>query len=247
MVWTFIFVAIFFISLISLIGVFSLFIAKKKLNNFLVWFVSFTAGILLGDVFLHLLPELIEEVGEFNLFISFGVLVGISTLFIIEKIVHWHHCHKGSCEHKVKPFGYMNLIGDSLHNFLDGIIIASSFLISIPVGFSTTIAVILHEIPQEIGDFGVLLRSGFSTKKALFFNFLSGLISFFGALLVFVFAFSEEFLFFFIAFTVGNFIYISLADLVPELHKEANVLHSFGHFVLFLVGIFIMYLLTFLG
>jgi len=175
-------ISVILISLISLVGIAALSIKTSKLKKFLIYLVSFSAGALFGGAFLHLLPEIIEEAG-FTLQISFLILGGIVLFFVIEKVIHWNHCHISLSENHVHPFAIMNLVGDGVHNFLDGLIIAATYLISIPAGFATTIAVAFHEIPQEIGDFGVLIHGGFSRKKALAWNFVSAIVALLGAII----------------------------------------------------------------
>ena len=173
----------FLVSLISFIGVFTLSLKEKFLNKILLILVSFAAGALIGGAFFHLLPEALEISFDLNIFVY--LVVGIFVFFILERVLHWRHCHKGKCD--VHPFTYLNLVGDGVHNFIDGLIIAASFLTNISLGIITTIAVIFHEIPQEIGDFGILVYGGFSRTKALFFNFLSALTAILGALVGFSF------------------------------------------------------------
>ncbi len=211
------------VSLLSLAGALALFFDEKKIRKYLLLLVSFSAGTLFGDAFIHLLPEAFDA-GESPVLISLTVLSGILVFFVLERVVHWHHAHhvEGDCEHEhVKTLGIMNLVGDGVHNFIDGMIIAGSFMVSVPLGIATTIAVIFHEIPQEISDFGVLLHAGYSKAQALFYNFLSALAAVAGALLVIVLQTSipslETRL---LAFTAGGFIYIAGTDLIPELRKE---------------------------
>src|SRR3989344_3424132 len=160
------------VSIVSLIGILALSIKTDKLKKILIYTISFSAGALFGDAFIHLIPEAVKETG-FGLKTSLFILLGIIFSFIIEKFIHWRHCHLPHSKEHIHPFAVMNLLGDGIHNFIDGIIIGASYLASIPTGIATTIAVILHEIPQEIGDFGVLLQGGFSKSKALAFNFLT--------------------------------------------------------------------------
>lgn len=241
------------ISLISLGGITLLGMAEERLHKILIYLVSFSAGALLGDVFIHLLPEMIEEFG-FELRASLLVLSGVVFSFVIEKFIHWHHCHNPHfSEHDhpdhchdhhhahEKTFTYMNLIGDAFHNFIDGMTIAASYLVSIPAGIATTFAVMLHEIPQEIGDFAVLLHGGFSKKKALLFNLLSASFALIGAAVVLVLSSTVENLTsILIPFTIGSFIYIAGTDLIPELHKETNEVRSFFQLLAFIAGIGIM-------
>ncbi|MEK6953135.1 MAG: ZIP family metal transporter, partial [Nanoarchaeota archaeon] len=172
---------------------------------------------------------------------------GIILSFLIEKVIHWRHCHIPTSKKHPHPFAYINLLGDSVHNFIDGLIIAASYLASIPVGIATTIAVILHEIPQEIGDFGVLLHGGFTKKKALFFNFITALTAVLGALIALILSKSiEQLTIFLIPFAAGGFIYIAGSDLIPELHKEVKLSKSVLQILTFVFGILIMVLLLFL-
>jgi zinc and cadmium transporter len=245
-VWIYTLASVFIISLISLIGIFTLSIKIKRLNEALLYMVSFSAGALFGDAFIHLLPETVEEYG-FGIKTSLFVILGITFSFVVEKFIHWHHCHDLECkEHSHQPFVYMNLFGDGVHNFIDGLIIGASYLVSIPVGIATTVAVVLHEIPQEIGDFGVLVHGGFSKAKALFYNFLIGLTSVLGAVIaLFVGIYTENLTMFLIPFAAGGFIYIAGSDLIPELHKEVAVKKSFFQLVTFILGIAVMSLLLF--
>ena len=237
------FVAILIISLVSLLGVFTLSINRKRLDNSLDLLVSLSVGALLGGVFLHLIPELVEE-GVFS-DVSIFVLGGILLFFVLEKFVFWHHCHKSEHEHLC--FSYMNLVGDGLHNLLDGVLLAGAFLINVQVGFATAIAVLLHEIPQEIGDFGVLMKGGFSRKKALLANFATALTAFIGAIIALVFnAFVIGVVPIIVAIAAGGFIYIAGTDLIPELHKNPNAKESLLQLVFILIGVGAMGVLLFL-
>jgi zinc and cadmium transporter len=171
-----------------------------------------------------------------------SILGGILMFFVVEKIIHWRHCHMPHDDHDhVHPFATMNLVGDAVHNFIDGIIIGISYIVSVPVGIATTIAVVLHEIPQEIADFGVLLHGGFSKKKALFFNFLTSLAAIVGAVLALVLGSKvegiEEIL---VPMAAGGFIYIAGADLIPELHKEVDWKKSLMQIAVILFGFAVM-------
>ena len=220
MIWVYSLLSILAISLVSFVGVFTLSIKKDKLEHFLLYFVSFSVGALLGDVFLHIIPHISEEQG-FTTKIGICFLLGVLLFFVLEKFVNWHHCHKVEHHHKIKPLAYTNLVGDGFHNFLDGVIIVSSFMVSVPVGVATTLAVLFHEIPQEIGDFGVLLYAGFSRKKALLLNFASALVAVVGGLVTLLLVdYIQGMEVVLLAVAGGGFIYIAGSDLIPELHKE---------------------------
>ncbi len=235
-------IAVLIVSLISLIGVLTLSINKKFLNKILIFFVSFSVGALLGDSFIHLLPQAYETLTPFP--IAIWVLIGILIFFILEKYIHWRHCHQETSKKHPHPFAYMNLIGDGLHNFIDGMIIAASFLISTPIGIATSLAVVLHEIPQEIGDFGVLIYAGIKPKKALFFNFLSSLTALLGAFLVLIFgSANSSFSKILVPLTVGGFLYLALSDLTPELHKHTEIKQSIIQIISIVLGIAVMFLL----
>lgn len=241
-VWLYTILSVLIVSALSFIGVLTLSISSKKLNKILIYFVSFSAGALFGDAFIHLIPEAIQEATATK--ISIYVLFGIILSFTLEKIIRWRHCHG---DPKCHPFAYMNLVGDGLHNFIDGVIIAASYLVSVPIGLATTLAVIFHELPQEIGDFGVLLHGGFTKSKALFLNFLSALTAIIGAILALLLSSSiPNLTTFLIPFAAGMFIYIAGSDLIPELHKKVKITSSITQLILFILGILIMYSLTYL-
>jgi len=224
---------------LSLVGVASFWVKPKLLDKTVLLLVGFSAGALMGGAFLHLLPESVEVIGAE----SFGIvfLLSFSLFFLLERLVHWHHCHESKpC--KVHAFAYLNLVGDALHNFMDGLIIAASFLASIPLGIATTIAVIAHELPQELGDFGVLVYAGFSKKKALAFNFVVSLTALAGALIGYYLSGAvaglESYL---LPFAAGSFVYIASSDLIPELHKQEDLGKAMQAFALFLTGLAFMY------
>ncbi len=245
-IWIYALASVFIVSLISLIGLFTLSIKQEKLKKGLIYLISFSAGALFGDAFLHLLPELIEEQG-FNLTASFMILSGIVLFFILEKVIHWHHHHVSIGEPHTHPFSIMILIGDGLHNFLDGLLIGATYILSIPAGIATTIAVALHEIPQEIGDFGVLLHGGFSRTKALMLNFVSALVAVLGVVVALAANnYIEGIGFIISALGIGGFLYIAGSDLIPELHKHPTIRASLLQLLIFILGILIMALLLFL-
>ncbi len=239
-VWLYSLISVFIVSLISFVGIFTLSLNTKGLKNFLIYLVSFSAGALFGDAFIHLLPEAVEEFG-FTLNISVYLLLGILILFILEKFIHWRHCHLPTTKEHPHPFALMNLFGDGTHNFIDGLIIGASYLANIQVGIATTIAVVLHEIPQEIGDFGVLVHGGFSKSKALLLNFVTALTAVLGTIVaLLVSSRVENLTTILIPFAAGGFIYIAGSDLIPELHKEVRVEKSLWQLIAFILGILIM-------
>jgi zinc and cadmium transporter len=242
-----IFASIILVSLVSLIGVFTLSLQERILKKSLLLLVSFSVGVLFGDVFFHLLPETTARFG-FTVVTGLSILAAILLFFILENVINWHHHHHYSEGHDVHAFGYVNLVGDALHNFLDGILIAGSYLVSFPLGIATTVAVLLHEIPQEIGDFGVLIHSGFSVKKAIQFNFFSALTAILGGIvgLVFVTQF-EWFSAILIPFTAGSFIYIAGTDLLPEVKRKHGKDMFLFQFLAIAAGMLAMYGLLLLG
>ena len=238
--WSYSLISVLIVSLLSLIGVIALSIKKDRLKKILIYTISFSAGALFGDAFIHLIPEAVEETG-FSLKTALYILSGIVFSFITEKFIHWRHCHLPHSKEHIHPFAIMNLLGDSVHNFIDGLIIGTSYLVNIPTGIATTIAVILHEIPQEIGDFGVLLQGGFSKAKALAFNFLTAATAILGAIIsLMLSSYIKGLTTFLIPFAAGTFIYIAGTDLIPELHKEVKFQRSLIQLVTFLIGIGIM-------
>ena len=227
------------VSLISLVGVLLLSIGGKKIDKYLSLLVAFAAGTLLGDAFIHLIGESLEG-SEYEPSTALYILAGLLFSFIVERFVHWHHCRAGT-EHQHR-LATMNLIGDGIHNLLDGFAIAAAFSVSAPVGIATTIAICLHEIPQEIGDFGVLLYSGFSKRKAILMNLATACTAIVGVVIGFIaietFESIEKQV---LLFTAGNFIYIAATDIMPELNRHEGVKRSVIHTLALLAGICVMY------
>ncbi len=227
------------VSLVSFVGIISLLLKEDLLNKILLLLISFSAGALIGGAFLHLIPEAVEKSphGEVYLF----VIVGFILFFILEKYLHWRHCHKGKCD--IHAFTYLNLVGDGVHNFIDGLIIGSSFVVSINFGIATSFAIIMHEIPQEIGDFGVLVYGGLSKNKALFYNFLSAVTAILGTAIGYALANrSGVFLELLMPVAAGGFIYIASCDLIPELHKQQDIKKATLSMGVFILGVAFMYL-----
>ena len=232
------------ISLGSFIGILTLLVGDKFLSKIIFLLVSLSSGVLIGNAFIHLLPEASETLPSDTVFGT--VLFAFVIFFLVEKLFHWQHCHKVHCDDHV--FGYMSLFGDAIHNLIDGIIIGGTFVTSIPLGVMTAVTIGLHEIPKEVSDFGVLLHSGFSKKKALMSNFFVKLTIVLGSILGLVFAGSiPEFVSYLLPFAAGGFLYIAGSDLIPEIKKEDNPKKSAFSFLLFLLGIGFAYLTKFLG
>jgi zinc and cadmium transporter len=240
--------AAFVLSLVSFVGVITLPIAKYK--QLIPLLVALAAGSMLGDVFLHLLPELLEDkITPFDSQQLVWVIVGIVLFYLLETVLHWHHHHDVDDSHKSHQIGKLVLISDSFHNFFDGIAIAAAFAVNPTVGIATTIAFMIHELPQEFGDYAIFISSGWSRTKALVFNFLSGLTAVIGAF-VGLYAFNtwSNIAQPITCLTIGSLIYIALADLIPESNKQ-NMNHHKSFrilvFLAFVVGVLIMYGLTF--
>ncbi len=227
-----------FVSLFSLVGIVFIGIKEKVLEKIIIWLVSFASGALIGVAFLRMIPKSMQNNDKAIYF----VLLGIIVFFLLEKFFYWRHCHEQKCE--VHSFAYLNLIGDSFHNFIDGAVIAGSFVMDVNLGFITTLAIIAHEVPQELGDFGILIHGGFSKKKALALNFLTALFAVAGGVVGYVFAEEISFVKFnLIPFTAGGFIYVALVDLVPELHRRFSPKESLFQLLFVILGISIFALL----
>jgi zinc and cadmium transporter len=239
------------VSLVSLIGLFTF---GTKVSRYAKYFISIATGAILGDVFYHVLPEVLET-PEINIQWVFSfILLGVVTMFLIESIFRHIHCHEmleksehhgHDHKHVKNPIGKMNLIGNSLHNFLDGALIAASFYISPVAGWATTFAIFLHEIPTEIGNFMILIHSGYTKSKALFYNFVTALFGLLGSVFVILLGQSlETSLPYLSAFAGGFLLYIAMSDLIPEIHTNHNKKPNYIHFVLILAAIGFMYFLT---
>ena len=246
-------VSVVIVSLVSLVGIVTIFFGKDKIDRLLFILVSTSAGTLFGGAFLHLIPEAVEGLGEFSITLSFQILAGIIVFFVLDKLIHWKHFHNEPLlihtkEKDTTGIAYMNLLGDGVHNLIDGLVIAGSYLVSIPIGIATTIAVVIHETPQEIADFGVLMYSGFSKKRALLFNLLSASLAIVGVIIGLTFgAQSETFTAAIVPFAGGSFIYIAGSNLIPELLRENRGLKDLiQQFFAIMLGISIMYGLLFI-
>ncbi|MDD5137392.1 MAG: ZIP family metal transporter [Candidatus Omnitrophota bacterium] len=229
------------VSALSLVGALSLFFNEKFLDKILLLLVGFGAGGLIGGAFLHLLPEALEKSGDAAQIFMY-VICGFVFFFMLERYFYWRHCHKGRCD--IHAFTYLNLVGDGIHNFVDGLIIGTSFFADRHLGIAATLAIIMHEVPQELGDFGVLLYGGFSKSRALIFNFLSALTAVVGTAAGYFFAsHAGGFSHFLLPVAAGGFIYIASCDLIPELHKQADMKKSTVAMFFFILGILLMLIL----
>ncbi len=223
-------------------GAFTLVFKGKTLKNLLFVLVAFSAGVMIGGGLLHLLVESLETLEADIAMVVF--IVGFSVFFLIERLLHWHHCHTGgACD--VHTYSYLVLIGDGIHNFIDGLVISAAFITNIGLGLVTSLLILGHELPQEIGDFAVLLHGGMKKGKALLYNFLSQLTAVIGGLAGYFWLY-DELRILLLPFAAGGFIYIAASDLIPELHKEprlSRAMLAFGFFttgVLFMLGVKIL-------
>ena len=223
--------------ILALVGVATLSLSEKNLHRLLLPLVALSAGSLLGGAFFHMIPEAVEKTGA-ELSVYIYVVAGFAFFLLLEQLLHWHHCHREET-HCKKPLTYLILIGDGIHNFIGGIAVAGTFLIDIRLGISTWLAAAAHEIPQELGDFSVLVHGGWSRKKALLLNLLSASTFLLGGLLTYLLSFSD-WIYYLIPFAAGNFIYIGASDLIPEVNKHRNFSNSFLHFICFCTGVSIL-------
>lgn len=242
------------VSLLSLLGVVLFLFEERVMKKILLYIVSFSTGALMGDVFIHILPEMAEKNPEQFPRGMLVVLTGILFSFAIEKLIHWRHCHMlpeekccgGDHAHQEHhhPVGLMSTIGESMHNFIDGIVIASAFLSSVPVGVATALAVMFHEIPHEIGNVAVLLHSGYSKRRAITLNMLSASTAIVGALGVLLISRGmADVADYMLPFAAGNLLYIAGSDLIPELHKETRLKQGAFQLLSIAAGMLMMYLL----
>jgi zinc and cadmium transporter len=207
--------------------------------------VSFAVGALLGAVFLELLPHIFEKTTNYQQ-TAMTILAGILLFFVLEKLVLWRHCHEEHCEshephehgHDHGRSGMMIMIGDTLHNFVDGIVIAAAFMADINLGFITALAILAHEIPQEIGDFVILLHSGFSRAQAFALNLISSLATVVGALLAYFMLQSfEGWVPVLLCLAASSMMYVAIADLIPGLHKRTEISATIQQVLLIGMGV----------
>ena len=233
------------VAVISLLCAVFLYVSDEKLKIWMPRLIAVAVGVLLGDAFLHLLPDALEVAGTMDRTVGLSILVGILTFFFIETVLQWHHDHSLESNTPVQKtpasFATMNLLGDGVHNFVDGILIASSFLVDPALGLTTTVAIVLHEIPQEISDIAVLVQGGYSKKRAVFLNFLCATACAVGGIATLIVSQLMELgLGAMLAFTAGGFIYIATCDLVPLLRSNELKIGFPAQFTATMAGIFSM-------
>lgn len=225
-------------SAIALVGSVTLILSEATLKKVLLPLVALAAGTLLGGALFHMIPEAVDELGN-RLSIYIWTLVGFSVFFALEQFLHWHHCHNVPCEHRHQPLTYLILIADGLHNFIGGLAVAGAFIIDVRVGITTWLAAAVHEVPQELGDFGILIHGGWGKGRALLFNFISALTFLVGGLVTYAASLTFD-VTFLLPFAAGNFIYIAAADLIPEIKHEESLARNSLHFLSFLIGLVLL-------
>ncbi|MBE9516390.1 MAG: ZIP family metal transporter [Proteobacteria bacterium] len=227
-------------SAIALVGSVTLILRESTLQKIILPLVAFAAGSLIGGAFFHMIPAGMAKISNTTVLFAW-LLTGFALFFALEQFLHWHHCHRARADCK-QPLTYLILIGDGLHNFIGGMAIAGTFLIDIRLGIMAWLAAAAHEIPQELGDFGVLIHGGWRKHTALLFNVLSGLTFLLGGLVAYAASFTID-VAFLIPFAAGNFIYIGASDLIPEVAKHEDMKKNLVNFISFIVGIMLMYLI----
>jgi zinc and cadmium transporter len=226
-------------SLIAMVGSVTLILSERVLQKLLLPLVALAAGSLIGGAFFHMIPAGLSNVAN-ETHVWLLVILGFSMFLGLEQFLHWHHCHRARADCK-QPLTYLILLGDGLHNFIGGLAIAGTFLIDIRLGITSWLAAAAHEVPQELGDFGVLVHGGWRKGRALIFNMISGLTFLIGGLVSYA-ASSTFDVSYLIPFAAGNFLYIGAVDLVPEVSKHVDARANAVHFLMFLVGVGLMYL-----
>ncbi len=231
--------ATFIVSSVSFVGAAVLVLSQTLLKKILLFLLALSAGTLIGGAFLHLLPEAIQSPGANLQNVFMLVIVGFTIFFVLEKLL-WHRCYNRVCP--IHTFAYLNLIGDGIHNFIDGLILAAAFVVGgVPLGITTMIAVAVHEIPQEISDFGVIVYGGIKPMRALFLNFATAVTAVAGGIIGYVFFPQPDgATTILLPVAAGGFLYIAAVDLVPELHKEPKTKKNVISFFSFLFGVGIM-------
>lgn len=248
-VWIYALISVIFVSLISLVGVIFIGLKPKVLTSLSHLLISLAVGTLLGDAFIHLIPESYEQLSSQPLTVPLLLILGVIIFFIVEKYIHFRHCHQPDCRTKEHshPVVAISLIGDAVHNFLDGLAISAAYVASPVIGLSTTLAIVAHEIPQEIGDYGIYIHNGLSRLKALSLNLISSLSAILGAIVGLTLTVTfTNYSIYLLPITAGGFIYLALSDLVPQLHQHTRPSVSLIQLGVIILGVLLMVGLTFL-
>lgn len=228
-------------SAIALVGSVSLTLREETLKKLLLPLVALSAGTLLGGALFHMIPASVDKLGN-HLSIYIWILIGFALFLALEQFLHWHHCHRAPSEHR--PLTYLILIADGVHNFIGGMAVAGAFLIDIKVGISAWLAAAAHEVPQELGDFGILIHGGWKKRQALLYNFLSALTFLVGGIVAYTASLTID-VTFLLPFAAGNFIYIAATDLIPEIKHEGSARLNLIHFFSFLAGLALLLVVRF--
>lgn len=224
---------------IALAGAVIFLLGEDARQRIILPLVAFSAGSLMGGAFIHMIPEAVAiSNGDSSMYL--WILAGFSTFLAFEQVLHWHHCHTDSPDAK-SPLTYLILIGDALHNFLGGVAVAGAFLVDIGLGVTIWLATAAHELPQELGKYGVLLHGGWSRRRALFVNTFSSLSFLAGGMLTYAVSLQVD-VRFIVPFAAGNFIYIGASDLIPEVNRHHDISTNFLHFASFLAGVAVLFL-----
>jgi len=224
-------------SVIALVGAVTMVLSERTRERLILPLVAFSAGSLLGGALLHMIPEAIERSdGSYATYL--WVLIGFTTFFALEQFLHWHHWHDDATNRK-SPLSHLMVAGDSLHNFLGGVAVAGAFLVDVSLGITTWVVAAAHEVPQELGKYGVLLHGGWGKGRALLVSVASSLTFLIGGVLTYVVSVDSD-LAFLVPFAAGNFLYISASDLVPEVNKHHSIRINLLHFGSFVAGIVLL-------
>ena len=241
---TYTILSVLLVSFVSLAGLVTLSMSRKLLDRIMTYLVSFATGSLFGGALIHLLPEAYASASN-PLHVSLWTIGGLATFFVMEKFFRWRHCHHPTTDEHVHPVVPMNIFGDGMHNFIDGVLIAISYSASIPLGISTTVAVLFHEIPQEISDYSILINGGLSMKKALLVNLMTASLALVGAMFALqmgksITGFTDAL----VPITAGGFLYIAGSDLIPELHHNTDAKKSIIQLLMLIAGVTVMTILA---
>jgi zinc and cadmium transporter len=224
-------------SSLALVGTVTVFMPPDRLERIVLPMVGLAAGSLLGGAVFHMLPEAIDVIGN-RLGVYLAFVAGFLVFFVLEQFLHWHHCHRA--DHSThRPLGYLILLADGLHNLIGGLAVGGAFVVDIRVGIVAWLVAAAHEVPQELGDFGVLVHSGWQRRSALAWNFASALTFLVGSLIAYAVADHIE-VAYLLPFAAGNFVYIAAADLLPEISSEERTRDKLETTAAFLAGLVVL-------